>query len=175
MMRATQEEALVAIVDRFVAVPFVVGGSSLLALLGGNVEVGDIDLVVGSDRLDLVQALAGDWWAGIVTPDDHPHVHSQWLAALDVGGEPIEIMGGLALVVDGVRWELPPRSSGMIELRGRSVPLAPIGPWVALYSVYQPSRALELAAFLSPQEQQRTARELPPGFGIDWPPGNVVA
>ena len=174
-MRPSLEAALVALTDRFGDLRFAVGGSVLLALLGAEVEPGDIDLVVGADQLDEVRALSADWWVGISEDNDLPNINSVWLARLDVGGEPVEVMGGLALVRDGVRWALPMRSGGFSEVSGRQIPLAPVGQWVALYALYRPARAVELAEFLSAEERERTTSELPPGFGIEWPPGKVLA
>ncbi len=59
-MRPSQIAALAALTERFVDIPFLVGGSAMLALLGADVEPGDLDLVVAADSRDALEAAAGD-------------------------------------------------------------------------------------------------------------------
>lgn len=156
-------------VDRFSDLPSLVGGSTLLALLGADVEPADIDLVMAADSLPGLATAAGEWWRRSRVERGHPHLHSSWVADLEVGGEPVEVIGGLALESNGVRWEVPMRQGSVVEVAGKAVRLAAVGHWVVLYTLYRPGRAGELMPFLTPEEKQRTLMELPAGMGIEWP------
>lgn len=168
-MRSSQEAALAAVAERFANIPFLVGGSALLAFLGADVEPGDVDLVVAADSRDAIEAAAGDWWQGTRVETGHPALRSAWLADLDVDGEPVEVVGGLTVVANGVPWEVPMRSGGVAEVAGRTVRLAAVGHWVVLYSLYNPSRAVELLPFVTASEKKKTLMELEQGMGVEWP------
>lgn len=168
-MRSSQEAALAAVAERLEEIPFLVGGSALLALLGADVEPGDIDLVVAGASRDALEAAAGDWWRGTRVETGHPVFRSAWLADLDLDGEPVEVVGGLAVVANGVPWEVPLRSGGSVEVAGRRVRLAAVGHWVVLYTLYNPGRAVELLPFLTDSEKQKTLMELEQGMGVEWP------
>ncbi|MEE8331452.1 MAG: hypothetical protein V3R84_06740 [Acidimicrobiia bacterium] len=167
-MRPSQIAALAALTERFVDIPFLVGGSAMLALLGADVEPGDLDLVVAADSRDALEAAAGDWWQGAHVETGHPALRSVWLAHLDVHGEQVEVIGGLALVSNDIHWQVPMRSGGEVEVAGRTVRLAAVGPWVVLYTLYNPSRVAELLPYLTASERQKTLMELEPGMGIEW-------
>jgi len=168
-MRPSQQAALAAVAARLVDTPFVVGGSALLALLGAEVEPGDIDLVVDAGSRDTLESATGQWWRGSRVETDHPHLMSSWVADLDVDGEPVEVIGGLALRSQGVHWRVPMRRGETVEVMGQEIRLAAVGHWVVLYSLCRPSRAVELLPFLTPIEKQKTLMELPPGMGVEWP------
>jgi hypothetical protein len=128
-------------------VPFLLGGSALLDALGIDVEVGDIDLVLRPEDHDRLRAAAGDWWRGSTT-EPTPLFRSAWKATLDVGGVTVEGLGGLAWA-DGDRVvRMPFRAEGTWRCRAAVVPLAPAGSWCALYRLYRPERAAQLAAVL---------------------------
>ena len=138
-MRRSQEAALAARSDRLAPVRFLVGGSALAALHGVDIAVGDIDLMGPASSVDDLRRVAGEWWRGRRVGGGHAHLETSWLAGLGVGGEPVEMMGGLAVVVGNERWEMPLRFGGFADVMGRQVPLAAIGPWVVLYALYRPS------------------------------------
>jgi hypothetical protein len=173
-MRPGQRAALVAVADRFADIPFRVGGSCMLALLGEDVAVGDIDIMVDDADEDRVMAAVAGWVHRVVAGGSHPHVVSRWLIDAEVTGEAVEVMGGLALRSDGAEWRLPMRMGPTVDVEGRVVPLAAIGPWVALYTLYKPARAEALARWLTDDEVSLTASEVPPGLGIEWPPATLL-
>lgn len=166
-MRPSQEAALVALTERLPPVAFLVGGSALAALHGADVSVGDIDLVTSAESLDALAQAAGDWWRGHRGIGGHPHLESSWVGDLEVEGEKVEVMGGLALIVNNVRWEMPLRPGGFAAVLGRPIPLAPLGPWVVLYSLYRPAMTATLLPFLDAAEAERTRSEAPFPLGPD--------
>lgn len=168
-MRPSQLSALAAMADRFSHLPSLVGGSALLALLGVDLEPGDIDVVMATDSRDDLRRAAGQWWRGSRVDTSNPHWRSSWLADLEVDGEAVEVIGGLTAMVDGAEWKVPMRSGGAVEVAGRVVRLAAVGHWVVLYTLYRPSRVSELAPYLTDEEKQKTLMELPAGVGIEWP------
>lgn len=167
-MRRSQEAALAALADRLSPLRFVVGGSALAALHGADIAVGDIDLMAPAPSLAGLTQAAGEWWQGEKIADVHPHLDSSWLAGLEVEGEAVEVMGGLAVVVGNVRWEMPLRPGGFADVLGRQIPLAAVGPWVVLYSLYRPPMVATLLPYLDPAEVERTRSEAP--FPLDRDP-----
>ena len=148
-MSERQAAALRAVAVRLreAGIPFVLGGSALLHALGAKVQVGDIDLVLRAVDRERLRAAAGDWWRAITT-EQTPLFRSAWKATLDVGGVPVEALGGLAWA-DGDRvLEMPFRAEGTWRCGDVEVPLAPAADWLALYRLYRPDRAAELAAVL---------------------------
>jgi hypothetical protein len=171
-MRPSQEAALAALADRLASVAFFVGGSALAALHGADIDVGDIDLMASAESLDALTQAAGDWWRGRRSGGGHPNLESSWLGDLEIEGEPVEVAGGLAVIAGDVRWELPQRPGGFTEVLGRPIPLAPVGPWVVLYSLYRPSMTAVLLPFLDAAEAARTRSEAPFPLGREpssWP------
>jgi hypothetical protein len=166
-MRPSQEAALAALTDRLAPVPFLVGGSALAALHGADIAVGDIDLTTPAGSLEDLRRAAGDWWRGRRRGGGLPHLESTWLVGLELEGEKVDVMGGLAVIVGDVRWEMPLRFGGFAEVRGRPVPLGPLGPWVVLYSLYRPSTATALLPFLDRAEAERTRSEVPFPLEVD--------
>ncbi len=171
MIRPAQERALVALARRFRpnGVPFQVGGGCLLVGLGLDVDAGDIDLVVPSGELASVQRAAGKWWRGPVDaePVGRGLFRSAGLARLEVEGEPVDVIAGLAALIGGTLWRVPFRPGPEWNLGGVQIPLAPPGQWLVLYRVYRPERARLLAGAVDVAELERTRSELPPGMDIE--------
>jgi hypothetical protein len=128
-------------------IPFLLGGSALLHALGARVDVGDLDLVLRPGDREPLHAAAGDWWRSFTT-EPTPLFRSDWKAALEVGGVPVDALGGLAWA-DGDRIvRMPFRAEGTWRCGAAEVPLAPARHWLALYELYRPERAAQLAAVL---------------------------
>jgi hypothetical protein len=147
-----QAAALHAVVGRL-GVPVLLGGSGLLWALGLDVPVGDIDLVARPQDRAAVEALP--WWT-YTTTEPTALMRSPWKAALDVEGEAVDVVGGLAWA-DGERVvAMPFRAEGEWE----GVPLAPAAHWLVLYERYKPDRAALLAPLVGPAAREDALREL---------------
>ena len=164
MIDSALATATQGIAERFrtAAIDFQLGGSLMLALSGFEIAVGDVDVVVGEDAHDqVVAALAG-------IPVTAPPGKAQWgtgflLRAswpVDRRGVGVDIMGGLALLIDGQMVSFPPIADRNVDLQGTSIPLAPLRHWYHLYRVHNPARASLIAGRLSDDEIMQGAAEL---------------
>jgi hypothetical protein len=157
--------ALEAVALRFEAagVPFLLGGSALLAALGLEVTVGDLDLVARAEDRAAVEAAAGNWWRDTETAPT-PLFRSAWKATLEVDGVEVEVLGGLAWTASdgGPVVRMPFRAEGTWRCGAAAVPLAPAAHWLLLYERYKPERAAQLAAVVTPAERERALAELEP-------------
>jgi hypothetical protein len=173
-MRPRLRQALLVIAEGLADIPYRVGGSAMLALLGDDVPVGDIDIMVGAgDRQRVIDGCSA-WVVGERTAGCHPLLASRWLLDLEVIGEEVEVMGGLAVRIGTSVWELPMRPGPVVEVEGVGIPLAAVGPWVVLYSVYKPERARRLSRWLSAEERDTVGSELPRDLGIEWLPATPL-
>jgi hypothetical protein len=134
-------------------VPVLLGGSGLLAALGLDVTVRDVDLVARAGDRAAFEALP--WWRRTTT-EPTELLRSPWKAELDVDGVPVETIGGLAWVAGGRVVEMPFRAEGA----WRGVPLAPAAHWLLLYEAYKPERAVQLAPLVGEAARSAALREL---------------
>jgi hypothetical protein len=147
-----QAAALGAVVARL-DVPVLLGGSGLLAALGLDVTVHDIDLVARAQDRAAIEALP--WWRGTTTePTDL--MRSPWKATLDVDGVAVDAIGGLAWVAGDRVVHMPFRAEGS----WRGVPLAPAAHWLLLYERYRPERAAQLEPLVGAAARAAALREL---------------
>lgn len=135
-------------------VAYQVGGSALLRLSGLDVTVNDLDIAVAAeDRVDVVRALAG--WQ-LDSPPSHEPWRTGWLLrATPPAGEgtaSLDIMGGLALVIDGAVVDFPMTVGRNIDIGGVEVELARVAHWYHLYRVHNPAKAALAAGLLSDDE-----------------------
>ncbi len=157
-------DALTDVARRFAAadVDYYLGGSLMLRLRGYEVGVGDIDVVVGAaDRMRVVQALetldtrtqhGGEPW------------RTEWLLRTtietDSGSVGLDVMGGLALVIDGEVARFPVTYRDHVDLGDCRVPLGDVAAWYHLYRVHNPARAAVVAGRLSDDEIMAAAEWL---------------
>jgi hypothetical protein len=132
---------------REAGIPFLLGGSALLHALGARVVVNDIDLVLRPEDRDRLRAAAGDWWRGITT-EPTALFRSPWKATLEVDGVAVDALGGLAWASGERVVRMPFRAEGTWRCGEVDIPLAPAAAWLALYELYRPDRAAQLAAVL---------------------------
>jgi hypothetical protein len=142
-------------------VPFLLGGSALLAALGLDVTVRDIDLVARPEDRTAVERAAGGWWRRTDTAPT-PLFRSPWKAELDVDGVAVEVLGGLAwtLADGGPAAAMPFRADGVWRCGRAEVPLAPAAHWLLLYERHRPDRAAQLARIVAPEARTAALDEL---------------
>jgi hypothetical protein len=141
-------------------VPYLLGGSALLHALGLDVEVRDLDLVARPADRARLEAAAGDRWRRTST-EPTALFSSPWKAELEVGGVPVDVLGGLAWTLeDGEVATMPFRAEGMWRCGRAAVPLAPAAPWLLLYERYRPERAARLAPLVTPAARAAAEAEL---------------
>lgn len=153
---------LAAVADALQAadIEFVVGGSALLVLSGIDVPVGDIDLYTDhADPQEVVAALSG--WKCRVRPGGPEPWASSWVLAADRGGGvSLDMIGQLAVMIDGRMARFEVASSQLAVVSGRSIPLAPLAQWYHLYRIHNRSKADKIAAVVGPAERLAAAVEL---------------
>jgi hypothetical protein len=142
-------------------VPFLLGGSALLAALGLDVTVRDLDLVARPEDRAAVEQAAGYWWQGTDTTPT-PLFRSPWKAELEVDGVAVDVLGGLAwtLADGGPVATMPFRAEGVRRWGRAEVPLAPAAHWLLLYERHRPERAAQLATIVSPAARAAALDEL---------------
>jgi Fe-S cluster biogenesis protein NfuA len=122
-------------------VPYAVGGSALLALLGLDVTVADLDLQVPGSAREAVEAAP---WPRLSPKHPDPRFPSDWLLRFKVGATAVEVIGEMRARIDGRVVEIPLDGGERVAVAGREVVLAPAGPWYHLYRMYRPERARAL-------------------------------
>ena len=157
-------DPLTEVARRFEAgdVEYYVGGSLLLRLCGYDVPVGDIDVVVPADSRSRVRrALDG---LDLEAPASSDPWRTSWLlrATVETGSGSIglDVMGGLALVIDGEVARFPFAPGRRVDLGTHLVPLGDTAAWYHLYRVHNPARAALVAGRLSDAEIMDAARRL---------------
>jgi hypothetical protein len=128
-------------------IPFLLGGSALLHALGARVDVGDLDLVLRAEDRERLRAASGAWWRAVTT-EPTALFRSAWKATLEVDGVEVDALGGLAWADADRVVRMPFRAEGTWRCGEVEVPLAPGADWLALYELYRPERAAELAAVM---------------------------
>ena len=121
------------------------GGSALLAILGVDVEVHDLDVTVAADALDAVEAACGHWIRERHVGDAPPPWCSDWLLTAQIGGTEVDLIGGFCLVGPSGRTRVPQDLGGVIDVDGVEAPLADPAVWWWVYRTYRPAKAAALA------------------------------
>ena len=126
-------------------IPYALGGSALLALLGLEVPVADLDFQVpGTVRAEITAAP----WPALPPKDPDPRFPSDWIARFAVDGVTVEVIGGMRARIGDRVVPLPLAGGERVTVAGRRVALAPAGPWYHLYRMYRPERARALRELL---------------------------
>lgn len=158
------EAALVAVATRLrhAGINYEIGGSAMLRLAGLDVAVGDIDIVVDADSREAVLDVFAD--RKITEPPGNDPWRTNWFmrtewstAAGDVG---VDVMGGLALVIDGEVTELPLGAGTVVDVAGSDVAVARLAHWYHVYRAYEPRKAALIAGLLSDSEIIAAAADL---------------
>jgi hypothetical protein len=149
-------------------VPFQLGGSGLLHVLGLVDRVGDLDLVFPSEARPALGEVLTRLTRSIPEFDavQEPGFVSDWRCRHDLDGQALDLSGGVAMVVDGRVVRLPFRPGALWDLGGVPIPLAPPEQWLLVYRVHGSNRAVLLAALVDPVAWQRQVRAL--GLPHDW-------
>ncbi len=166
--------ALAEIADRLdsAGIAYCIGGSAMLALVGFDTSVGDIDVVVDPEaRGDVERIFSDHYERQSVEP-----WRSEWLlrARWTAGGETVgvDVIGGLGLIIDGSLAKFPVRHDTTASLDGIAVALAPLAHWYHLYRVHTPVKAEMIASRLTDDDLVCAAAEL--GIGDAFSPTLIV-
>ncbi|HSG79950.1 MAG TPA: hypothetical protein VLD62_10250 [Acidimicrobiia bacterium] len=124
-------------------IPFGVGGSCMLALLGLPITVGDLDVLVpvGVEPPDLP-------WPTRVPDLDPGPISSDWILRSTVSGVPVDLISGMRVDTGNEALEIPFSGGGVADVSGTEVALSVPDAWVALYNHHKPERAALLADHL---------------------------
>ncbi|NNF68588.1 MAG: hypothetical protein HKN01_02360 [Acidimicrobiia bacterium] len=126
-----------------------VAGSTMVALLGGDVEPADIDLTCHSGALEVMRSALDDVEE---METGGPVWRNAWWLRGRVSGVPIDVIGGPAIDVDGHRVDLTPVSPLQIAVAETRVSLADPAEWVYVYQAMGSNKADLLAALLDPAD-----------------------
>ena len=161
---------LVEIVDMFEAagIDYYVGGSVMLALLGFDVEPEDIDFVVDEAVRSQVELVFDE---AAKEPTRGPW-RSSWLLRTSWEGRSIDVMGNLALEIDGSLARFPLVAEQQTRVGDAVVHLGPLRHWYHLYRVHNPARAEMIAQVLGDDEIMLAAAEL--GIADSFSPTLIV-
>lgn len=156
--------ALVDLARRFelAGVAYRLGGSAMLRLAGIDVAVNDIDVVVEAPaRSGVIEALAD---LGLEEPTSSEPWRSDWFLRTKVvtSGDPVgvDIIGGMALVIDGVVVRFPFEPSHLVRIDEIDIAVAPLAQWYHLYRVHDSSKAAVVASHLQDGEIMAAASDL---------------
>lgn len=151
-----------------------IGGSVMLAMSGIDVPIGDIDLVVDASSREAVdRVLAGrdieelgasgpwrtDWFFRTSWPVGTATVN-------------VDVIGGLALVIDDRVAIFPFGSGQRVELDDVEIAVGSLAHWYHLYRVHDPGKAAIIAGTLSDETILEAATEL--GIGDVFSPTLIV-
>lgn len=136
-------EALEDVAQRLSGVPFVLGGSAMMACRGIPVEVGDLDLLVKAEtRLAVLERIPD----ATVSASDDVNYCSAWRLAFRACEMDVEAIGDFCFT-DGIqRFAVPMIGSGDVVA---GVELAAVAPWVVFYRTRNPVKAALLEPFTS--------------------------
>lgn len=143
-------------------VPWLLGGSAMIAALGVDVEVGDLDITVPADMLGEVQAACADWEPRTSVGHAPPPWCSAWLVAGSIGDVEVEVIGDLCVLTPDGPCPVPHDPGGHLDLDGVMVPLADPAVWWWVYRGYKPERAALLAAVVPAARRAEVERRLGP-------------
>lgn len=141
-------------------VAYRLGGSSMLRLAGLDVPVGDLDVVVEGSSRAAVESILPTFRE----PSSSEPWRSTWFLRADWpvadGSVAIDVIGDLALVVDGKPIDFPFAAGSYVNVGGVRVALAPLRHWYHLYRVHDPAKAVLIAGRLSDEDIMAGAAEL---------------
>lgn len=143
-----------------------VAGSTMIALLGGDVAPADIDLTCHSGALHVLRNLLGN---AREMETGGPVWRSAWWLRGRVSGVAIDVIGGPAIQVDGHRVDLTPVSPLQVTVAETCVSLADPAEWVYVYRAMRSHKAGLLAALLDPADIAAAGARLgitPPYTGV---------
>ena len=123
---------------------FGLGGGALLAVLGLDVTVGDLDLMLpaGSDVPDIP-------WPSEQPSFDAGPLSSDWVRRGKVGGVSVDLVAGLRVRTPVGQIPVPPAGGGTARVAGRDLALSPPEAWLVVYRAHNPHRARLLEAYLA--------------------------
>lgn len=144
-------------------VPFVVGGSAMLACRGLDVVVGDLDICTTGDQLDVVLT-ALESLNPVVRREAPPPWRSTWLvrAAFPGDNAAVDVIGDLAIDIDGTvaRFPVDVDHADVVDVEGVAVAFDSMWRWYHLYMVHNPARAAQIADVAGPGDLEDAASEL---------------
>ncbi|MEA2000419.1 MAG: NifU family protein [Actinomycetota bacterium] len=170
------QAALIEIARKFDSerISYRIGGSAMLAMSGIDVPIGDIDLVVDATSREAVDRVLAD--RDVEEPDSSGPWRSDWFVRTswptDSGTVNIDVIGGLALVIDERVAIFPFGSGQRVDLGGVEISVGSLAHWYHLYRVHDPGKAALIAGRLSDKAIMGAATEL--GIGDVFSPTLIV-
>jgi hypothetical protein len=138
------------------------GGSALQAALGLTDEVGDLDITVPADTLDVVRDALGHLAPRLVDgPPPEPWC-SAWLLRARVGDIEVEVIGGFCVRTPSGAVPVPLDLGGHVDLEGVRVPLADPAVWWWVYGTYRPEAARRLEQVVDDRRRAEVLARLGP-------------
>jgi hypothetical protein len=179
-LAAPLRAAMTEVAQRFNrdGIPFVVGGSAMLACRGLGVPVGDLDICTRGDQLNRVLA-ALEGCEPVVWREPAWPWQSSWLVRAELnldpsvpGGEAtggvvaVDVIGDLAIEVGGEVARFPVVAADVVELGGVPVPFDSMWRWYHVYRIHDPAKATRIAALAATGVLEKAAVEvgLPTAF-----------
>lgn len=136
------------------------GGSGLLAVLGIDVEVHDLDVTAAADDLDAVERACAPWIVARHLGPAPPPWCSDWLLRARTGVVEVDLIGGFCLLGPAGRTAVPQDLGGRLDLDGVVVPLADPAVWWWVYRTYRPAKAAALEAIVDAERRAAVAARL---------------
>lgn len=138
------------------------GGSALQAALGVTDDVGDLDIAVPADTLDLVRDALGRFEPRFVDGPPPDPWCSAWLLRARVDDVEVEVIGGFCVRTPAGPVEVPLDLGGHVDLEEVRAPLADPAVWWWIYRTYRPEAAARLGAVLDDDRRAAVLDRLGP-------------
>ncbi|MBT8211649.1 MAG: hypothetical protein KJN71_00755 [Acidimicrobiia bacterium] len=162
------EGALETLAADLEGIPWGVAGSTMVALLGGDVKPADIDITCHSEAFEAFRSTLDDV---IEMETGGPIWRNAWWMRGSVSGVSVDVMGGPAIDVNGRRVDLTAVSELEVAIGSNRVTLADPAEWVFVYRSIDPAKAAVLAEIVGPSDIAAAGARL----GIDPPYTGLTA
>ena len=146
-------------------VPFLLGGSAMLACRGIEVVAGDLDICTSRHQLNAVlAALESDH--PVIRWEPRPPWQSAWLVrarlSIGAGSVAVDVIGNLAIEIGGVvaRFPIDVDTAEVVDVDGWPVPIDSMWRWYHLYRLHDPGKAAQIYSAAGPGDLEGAAAEL---------------
>jgi hypothetical protein len=141
-------------------VEWLLGGSALLAILGVDVAVHDLNVTVAADALEAVEAACRPWIQERHVGGAPSPWCSDWVVKAQTDAIEIDLIGGFRLLGPAGRTRVPQDLGEILNVDGIEVPLADPAVWWWVYRTYRPAKAAALARLIPPERRNQVAARL---------------
>ena len=140
------------------------GGSALQAALGLTDEVGDLDILVPADTLDLVRDALARFEPELLDGPAPAPWCSAWVLRARVDSIEVEVIGGFCVRTPAGAVTVPLDLGGHVDLDEVRAPLADPAVWWWVYRTYRPASARRLERVVDAARRAAVVARLgPPG------------